>query len=271
MLTDVRMSLRASLRGAAAFTLLALMLAAFAAACGSDPTPTPTPTPRPTPTPTATATPTPLPPTPTPTAMPEQEPQVPSGDLEITASTTVGELMAALSEEELSCVQEAVGADTFALIKDLPLASVPPGVELPQQCFTPETSINMSIAFMSAEVGGLSADTRNCIAELAAEDPSVLGIGEPPADPAALFSTALKMQGCMTDEEAARFGANSGAQMPPPSVMQCLEKELGGIEDFIAIFAGAEPDPEKMLAMFAAAQTCGLELAPPGGEAAPGQ
>ena len=268
MLTNLSAALRASLRSPAAITLMLLLLAAFAAAC-SDPTPTPTATPRPTPTPTATATPTPVPPTPTPTAMAEQEPQAPSGDLEITSDTTVGELMAALSEEELACVQQTIGADTFALIQDLPLASVPPGVELPDQCFTPETSINMSIAFMSAEAGGLSADTRDCIAALAAEDPSVLGIGEPPADPAALFGTAIRMQSCMTDEEAARFAGDSG--MPPPSVTRCLEEELGGIEDFITIFSGAEPDPEKMLAMFAAAQKCGLELAPQGGEAAPGQ
>lgn len=188
-------------------------------------------------------------------------------DLVITGSTTVGELMAALSDDEVACVQDAIGADTFALIQNLPMSSVPPGVELPSECFTPESTIAMTIAFMSVEAGGLSAETRGCITALAMEDPSVLGIGEPPEDPAALFGTAIQMQLCMTDEEAARFAANSGAELPPPSVMQCMEEQLGSLEDLFTLFTGGEPDLAKLGTLMAAAQTCGLEMTPPTGEA----
>ena len=276
MLTNVRMSLRASLRSAAAVTLMLLMLAMFAAAC-SDPEPTATPTPRPTPTPVPTATPTPVPPTPTPTPAPEPtedtmmpKPEAGSAeDLVITDSTTVGDILAVLSESEVSCLRDAVGAATIEAVQNIPLASAPPGTmeALPFECLAPDSAIGISIAMMSAEAGGLSAETRSCITALAMENPSVLGIGEPPQDPTALFSTAIQMQLCMSDEEAARFAGESGGEMPAPSVMRCMEEQLGSLEDLFTLFLGGEPDLEKLGTLFAAAETCGLEMAPPGGGA----
>ena len=267
-----------SLRGAAAFTLILLVLAVFAAAC-SEPEPTPTPTPRPTPTPTATATPTPIPPTPTPTPEPAPDTMMPKPeagsveDLVITESTTVGDIMAVLSADEVSCLRDAIGAGIFDTIQGVAIATAPPGTmeALPFECLAPENAIGISIAMMSAEAGGLSAETRSCISALAMENPSVLGIGEPPEDPAALFGTAIQMQLCLTDEEAAAFAANSGGELPPPSVMRCVEEELGSLDDFLSIFSGTEPDPEKLLGMFAAAQKCGLEIAPPEGGSGYGQ
>lgn len=274
MLTNLSASLRTGFRRAAALTLMLLMLAAFAAAC-SDPTPTPTATPRPTPTPTPTATPTPVPPTPTPTPAPESTPDAmmpkPEAgsieDLVINESTTVGDLMAVLSESEVSCLRDAVGGATLDAVQNVPLANAPPGAmdALPFECLSPESAIGISIAMMSAEAGGLSAETRGCISALAMENPSALGIGEPPADPSALFGTAIQMQLCMNDEEAARFAANSGAELPPPSVMRCMEEQLGGLEDLFTLFSGGEPDLAKLGELMAAAQTCGLEMTPPGG------
>ncbi len=280
MLTNLSASLRTGLRSAAAVTLILLMLAAFAAAC-SDPTPTPTATPRPTPTPTATATPTPVPPTPTPTPAPEPTPDAmmpkPDAgsieDLVITESTTVGDLMAALSESEVSCLRDAVGEATLGAVMNLPLASAPPGAmdALPFECLAPENSIGISIAMMSAAAGGLSSETRSCISDLAMENPSVLGIGEPPEDPTELFSTAIQIQLCMSDEEAARFAGDSGEQMPPPSVMRCMEEQLGSLEDLLALFFGGEPDLAALGELMAAAETCGLEMTPPAGGSGFGQ
>ena len=259
--------LRAGLRGTAAITLLLIAASLLAVACGPDPTPTPLPTPTP------TATPTPVP-TPTPTPMPVHVPTGSVEDLVITDSTTVGDIMAVFSAEEVSCLRDAVGADLFDSIQGIPIATAPPGTldSLPFECLGPENLIGVQIALMSAETGGLSAETRSCIREIAMENPGLLGGAEPssPDEVSALIGAGIQMQLCLSDEEAARFAGQSGGELPPPAVMQCLEEQLGGLEDFMAIFSGAEQDPEKLLGIFAAAQACGLEMPPDSADAPAG-
>ena len=236
--------------------LVLLGILTLASACGSDPTPTPTPSPTPTP----TATPTPLPPTPT----PPPAPSVPFDQFEIMPTTTVGELVAYLSEEEVSCLRSTIGEGIFNSIQGITFSALPPGTaDFPVDCLSPESAINMQIAFMSAEVGGLSLETRGCIKALALENPAVFGIGEPPANPGAALGAAMQMQLCLSDEEAAAFGASSGGELPPPSVMRCVEEQIGDLEDLIAVFSGQEPDQEAMLGLMAAAIECGLEFQPP--------
>ena len=275
MLTTVRMSLRASLRSAVFITLVLLLFAAFAAAC-SDPEPTATPTPRPTPTPVPTATPTPLPPTPTPappTATPESAPDTmmpkPDAgsieDLVITDSTTVGDLMAVLSEGEISCIRDIFGAGAFDAVQGMPLAGLPTGsADFPVHCLAPENAIGISVAMMGAAAGGFSAETRECITALAMEDPSVLGIGEPPENPAALFGAAIRMQLCLTEEEAAALAESSGGEMIDPAAAQCLLEQLGGEEGFMNLLSG-EPDESAILGIFAAAAECEIQLGGPPG------
>ena len=245
-----------------------LMVVGFltlATSCGSEPTPTPTPSPTPTatptPSPTPTSTPTPVPPTPTPAPV-----LVPIEEFEITQTTTVGELMAYLSEEEVACVSNTIGAAIFDSIQGLAFAAIPPGTaDLPFECLSLETAINLQIAFVSLEAGGLSAETRNCIRAIGIENPFLFGVGEPPANPAALIGAGFQMQLCLNDEEAARLAPDANATAPPPSVLRCLEEQLGSVEDLIAVFSGQEPDPEAMLGLLAAAMECGLELEPPPG------
>ncbi len=276
------------LRSAAALTLILLMLAVFAAACG-DPEPTATPTPRPTPTPVPTATPTPLPPTPTPAPMPEAmptampDPDTPTdqpqpgspGEFVITDTTTVGELMSMLSQDELMCLSDASGGALDAF-RDVPLSAVPPETmeaSLPFQCFMPETVVNIQIAMMSLQAGGLSAETTGCIRGVAMEHPDLFSDQEPasPAEGVAQFGGFMQMILCMSDEEAAAFAGDDDPGFPPPSALRCMEEQLGSLEGLLTVFMGAEPDLAALGELFAAAQECGLDLAPPGSGSLQGQ
>ena len=227
------------------------------------PTATPTPVP-PTPTPTPvppTPTPTPVPPTPTATPFPQAEGSI--DDLEITGATRVGDLMAYLSPAELGCVRDAIGGEVFDSIQAFPLGSVPGGVgNLPLQCLSPENVIGLNIAFMSAEAGGLSTETRTCIRGVAEENPLAIGIGEPGPDTdfADVMRGAFQINLCLTDEEAAALMGGDTSDLPPPSVSRCIEERLGSIEALLAFFTGQEPDPEEIFELFAAAAECGANI-----------
>lgn len=227
------------------------------------PTATPTPVP-PTPTPTPvppTPTPTPVPPTPTATPFPQAEGSI--DELEITGATRVGDLMAYLSLDEIGCIRGAIGPEIFDSIQEFPLGSVPGGVgNLPLQCLSPENVIGLNIAFMSAEAGGLSTETRTCIRAVAEENPLAIGIGEPGPDTdfADVMRGAFQINLCMTDEEAAALMGGDASDLPPPSVSRCIEERLGSIEALLAFFTGQEPDPEEIFALFAAAAECGANI-----------
>ena len=208
---------------------LALVAAvAFVSACGSDPTPAATAAPTATATAMATATATRTPisaPTSSPTATSAPTPTatpvfVPLKDLDITGSTTVGEIVAALSDPEIYCVRNTMGAGTLDAIQGITLAEVPPGTaDLPLDCLTLDNAVDIGIAFMSVEAGGLSAETRECVRGIAIESPHVLGIGDPPADAAAAMSGILQGHLCLSDEEAAcplsRQGRGPYPRLPP--------------------------------------------------------
>ena len=255
------------LRSAAALMLVSLLFVAFAAAC-SEPTPTPTPTPRPTPTPTPTATPTPLPPTPTPAPEPTPDAMMPKPeagsihDLVITETTTVGDLMATLSESEVSCLRDAVGAATIDAVRNIPIASAPPGAmdALPFECLTPENTIGISIAMMSASIeGGLSTETRKCITDLAMENPAMLGLGAPSGGGS---QGALELLSCMTEEEAAAFaGEAPGDGAPSPEDLRCVAAQPGGQEALEAIMSGnpAGLTQEQAAALGAALAACNID------------
>ncbi len=114
---------------------------------------------------------------------------------------------------------------------------------------------------MSVEAGGLSAETRTCIASVAMEHPAAFGIGPPPTadDFAGLFGAGIQMNLCLTDEEAAALAGAGGDGLPPPSVIRCMEEQIGSLDDLLAAFLalmGEEPDPSAALGLFAAAQEC---------------
>ena len=258
-------------------TALALVALAMLVACGPDPTPTPFPTPRPTPTPVPTATPTPAPPTatPTPTRVPPATPTpvpptatataVPDAapdvlDVVITATTTVGDLVAQITAEEAMCLRDAIGPQVFDSILGLSVLEAPPGTteSLPAECLTPATVMGFSIAFMSVQVGGLSDQTRACLAVLAAQNPALFGVGNPPEESLANFAAGMQVLLCLTDEEAEAFvGEGSGDDLLL-SVLRCLEEQYGGAERVGEALRAVGEDPAALAPLMGVATACGL-------------
>ena len=105
-------------------------------------------------------------------------------------------------------------------------------------------------------------ETRSCITDIVTENPSILGMGPPPENPAALFAGAIQMQLCLTDEEAAAFAAMQGTELPSPSALRCLEEQFGGREAFMASLTDPEAGEEAILGIFAAAMACGQAVEP---------
>ncbi len=222
----------------------------FAAACEGEPTPTPTPEPTTTP----THTPTPVPPTPIPTFVP-----IDINELVFTEATTVGNLLAALSPDEVDCIRSTFGSEAVDTMLNVPLQSLPGGAtDFPIHCLSIENSIGLTVAFISAEAGGLSPETRRCITDIGTENPSILGMGPAPENPGALFAGAIQMQLCLTDEEAAAFAAMQGVELPSPSELQCLEEQLGGEEAFLAMLTDEETSEEALFNLLFAAPECVL-------------
>ena len=283
MLTYIPLSLRTSWRAAIGIALILVAVMALAAACSSDPTPTSPPPPRatPTPTPMPTATPTPTPvPTATPTPAPATSEPVamgPSDDFVITETTTGGDLIALFSETEAACVRDTLGEEALVMLRDTPLIEIsdaaPP---IPFECLTPENVGNIGVAMIALQAGGLTPESRRCAKEVVIANPIVLTFQEPGPDTdlSALMAAGFQLQACFTPEEVAALNSiDGGGETPPqeagpplsPEAMECMQRELGSLDDLMAIFSGAEPDPEVLLRMLAAAQTCGLDLTPPAG------
>jgi hypothetical protein len=185
--------------------------------------------------------------------------------------------MAMLSEEEVTCLGGASGGALDAF-RDVPLSAVPPETmeaSLPFECFSPESVVNVQIAMMSLQAGGLSAETTGCIRGVAMEYPDLFSDQEPasPAEAVAQFGGAMQMILCMTDEEAAAF-AGDDDPLPPPSVMRCMEEQLGSLDGLLNLFLGGlggEPDLAALGELMAVAETCGLEMTPPTGGSGFGQ
>ncbi len=244
---------RIPVTGAIGIVFVAAILL-FAAACEGDPTPTPTPEPTATP----THTPTPVPPTATPTPVP-----IDINELVLTEATTVGELLAAFSPDEVDCIRSTIGSEAVDTMYNVPLQSLPGGTtDFPIHCLSIENSVGLAVAFMSSEAGGLSAETRSCITDIGTENPGILGMGPPPENPGALFAGAIQMQLCLTDEEAAAFATLQGVELPSPSELQCLEEQFGGREAFMASLTDPEAGEEAILGIFAAAIACGQPVGP---------
>ena len=229
------------------------------AACGESATPTPDPTATPvlTPTPDPTATPVP---TPTPAMMSLSD---------IDETTTGAELIASLSEGEADCLRAAIGDASYEAMQDLTLSESAMGFDtFPLQCLEPDNAIDLSIAMMSLQAGGLSDDSRACIKDVFA-DLGAPGEGMSMTDSMRSFIT---MQLCLTDEEAQAMSGPVPEEdaFPLPSQLRCVSEQTDLENLFIVYQAFADlessteqptPSPEMTKAVaeiMAAQETCGI-------------
>ena len=233
------------------------------------PTPDPTATPVPTPTPDPTATPV-LTPTPDPTATPVPTPTPAMMSLsDIDETTTGAELIASLSEGEADCLRAAIGDASYEAMQDLTLSESDMGFDtFPLQCLEPDNAIDLSIAMMSLQAGGLSDDSRACIKDVFA-DLGVPGEGMSMTDSMRSFIT---MQLCLTDEEAQAMSGPVPEEdaFPLPSQLRCVSEQTDLENLFIVYQAFADlessteqptPSPEMTKAVaeiMAAQETCGI-------------
>ena len=194
-------------------TLIALV-ALLAVACGSEEATEVEPTPEP------TVAPTPVPPTPTPEPTPEPEPTVapvtapaPSDAVtfdvpDLSVGATGQEIVDhVLTEEEATCVRNAVGEAAYAGLLQMPVldpSAEMTGGDVIGPCLSKESAVLFFLTGFNAATGGMIADeTLNCIGNgllplevdiLAAEpDPSVMFAFVPclsPEEMAALSSLA---------------------------------------------------------------------------------
>ena len=153
-------------------------------------------------------------------------------------------------------MRDAIGASTFDALQEVPLSYVESGTEgFPLECLTPENAVGMSTLFMSVEARGLSAETRNCLRDAAVENPGVLGAGDPAIETAEDLIASIQAHLCLSDEEYSAIASGTDADLPPPSVLQCLVEQLGGLESLAESFS-AEADENTALVLFSAAMNC---------------
>lgn len=257
--------------------LATLACTALVVACGAEPQrtavsfearPTPTPDAMSTPAPTVFGGPRPTPAvsTPTPTPEPSPTPEPPAAlitDWNLDASSTGADLLALVSEDERSCMETTLGDrfDTFrnaAFFQNLGETTAPA-----LDCLTPESNAGFAVWMYSATAGGLSAETRSCLADVFTADPraapAFAGQG------AAAEAVPFDVLSCLTPEEAAAMTPEGEGPSPDTEGLRCLIEELGkldGGEEVGRILSTADPGsltPEQGALLGQAVAACGIE------------
>ena len=281
------------------FGVLLVFLMVAAAACDGEPqlaatpeptnTLTPTSTPKPTPTETSTLTPTVTPtqePSPTPASTPTATatppvttPALPTA-LIIDESTIGRDVFSFLAEDEASCIREELGEGTFEETQGQAVMNGHDWFDsMPIGCLAEETAIELSIALVDAAAGGLSADSRECLAEVYAEtDAIALGYGlssiTPDSNEPEAIRFSLRFVVCLTDEESHALAAQpGGSEVFTPSELRCLLDRLD-LEKFVSFLHNltevtGQPSPEFQQTfeeVTSAIDGCGIALSgdPPG-------
>ena len=188
---------------------------------------------------------------------------------DIDETTTGAELIASLSEGEADCLRATIGDASYEAMQDLTLSESAMGFDtFPLQCLEPGNAIDLSVAMMSLQAGGLSDDSRACIKDVFA-DLGVPGEGMSMTDSMRSFIT---MQLCLTDEEAQAMSGPVPEEdaFPLPSQLRCVSEQTDLENLFIVYQAFADlessteqptPSPEMTMAwaeIMAAQEACGI-------------
>lgn len=236
------------------------------AACDSDDATPPAATPVPSPTATTQVLPpattaltvAPTQPAATPTTIPlPPRVAISIDELEITDETTLSDVIGALSDDEVACIQDAAGASVLTAILNVPLSALPSELsEPPPECLSEESAIGLAVAYLARDAGGLDEETRSCVKNVATQFPAALDIGDPPENPIEIVAGSFGIQLCLTDEEAANLAPGGEDELPPPSALRCLAEQMGGQEALLAALSQGEEDPSIILGLMVATQSC---------------
>ncbi len=177
---------------------------------------------------------------------------------------TGGDVMAMMSEEEVECVQEAVGDEGLTAMEAMPIFLLSDSMAMVADCFSTELATSLAVAFTSAAAGGLSAESSACLMNFYTESGAT-----PPdeSDPAASIAYLFGFQLCLTDEEAIAL-AGGDESIPLPSQLKCLTAQVDQealtllLTSFPELLSGSA-SPELLQAMQqvqVASEACGVDL-----------
>ncbi len=145
------------------------------------------------------------------------EPVAALEDFVVTESTTGQDLTDALSEAEVSCMKAAFGDAVFGAILGTPLllAAGDASAAAPLfECLEIESVVYVGFAFIEAQAGGWSPDTRGCMIGVGLEYPDAFRVGMgllPIDDAAAAMAThpyLVDLYHCMTEPEQVAYLLN---------------------------------------------------------------
>ena len=181
----------------------------------------------------------------------------------LSPATTGADLVALLSEEEVSCISEAVGETFFRILLSTPILAAASSASSGAfffNCLTVDSVVAFGVAFFDVQAGGWSPETRACANELAKSHPESvyirLGLAPPEEGVTGFAETHhfnLEIYDCLTNQEKMDFtlsawrGIDRGVQATGSDVVALLsESEVACVreglseEELLAI-AGASP------------------------------
>ena len=182
-------------------------------------------------------------------------------DLELTADTTVQEVIEVLPPSDAECLRTSVGPD----VSDKAFARLlSPWLD----CLSPAANAGIDFAGTAAMLrpSGLSADSRGCLRDVFAKHGELFTPGNNISN--RLTEAYTRAALCLSDEESEVIPFWD-EYFPPPSVLRCLATEFGGVEQFIEAYINEGMNSEKDRAMFEAYRTCGFDVGVDAGQADP--
>ena len=191
-----------------------------------------------------------------------------TGGLVIDADTTGRDLIAVLTEGEVSCIRTALTEDAYTALLDKPAVDLnDPAFVFPGECLSAESNATLIVGVMIHDSGGLSAGSTSCLRDtVAAENPASFWSNDP--EVLASFGATFYIDStlCLTDEEAAKQNENIGSEsFIAPSDLGCLV-DAAGKEKLSALFialndpTAAGPPFDLLTQLLPAMQTCQVDL-----------